>query len=184
MPVPTHIVTMPYFSCRRRSACTTVAARIAPVEVIERYPDLATGLPGTRSRTVALDEGPRAETTLEALAKLRTVFASARDPSGKATGLGSVTAGSRQSAGLFVWSVRCQPPRSTAVAPALCRSTQSELSPSSSRIVPSFSAMNSPSFVPTTLARPECTGCVAHQWRSLRRRCADSRPGGEVLIFR
>jgi hypothetical protein len=31
MPVPTHIVTMPYFSCRRRSACTTVAARIAPV---------------------------------------------------------------------------------------------------------------------------------------------------------
>ena len=66
---------------------------ITPVEVTERYPDLATGLPGTRSRTVALDEGPRAETTLEALAKLRTVFASARDPSGKATGLGSVTAG-------------------------------------------------------------------------------------------
>jgi acetyl-CoA acyltransferase len=66
---------------------------ITPVEVIERYPDLATGQPGTRNRTVALDEGPRAETTLEALSKLRTVFASARDPSGKATGLGTVTAG-------------------------------------------------------------------------------------------
>src|SRR5439155_18483477 len=30
-PVPTHIVTMPYFRLWRRSACTTVAARIAPV---------------------------------------------------------------------------------------------------------------------------------------------------------
>jgi hypothetical protein len=30
-PMPTHIVTMPYFSWWRRSACTTVAARIAPV---------------------------------------------------------------------------------------------------------------------------------------------------------
>ena len=28
---------------------------ITPVEVTERYPDLATGLPGTRSRTVALE---------------------------------------------------------------------------------------------------------------------------------
>ena len=31
MPVPTHMVTMPYFNWRRRSAWTTVAARIAPV---------------------------------------------------------------------------------------------------------------------------------------------------------
>ncbi len=30
-PVPTHIVTMPYLSWRRRSACTSVAERIAPV---------------------------------------------------------------------------------------------------------------------------------------------------------
>ncbi len=29
--MPTHIVTMPYFSRWRRRACTTVAARIAPV---------------------------------------------------------------------------------------------------------------------------------------------------------
>ena len=29
--MPTHIVTMPYFSLWRRSACTTVAARMAPV---------------------------------------------------------------------------------------------------------------------------------------------------------
>ena len=31
MPVPTHIVTIPYFRLRRRRPCTTVAARIAPV---------------------------------------------------------------------------------------------------------------------------------------------------------
>jgi hypothetical protein len=62
----------------------------------DAIPDLATGLPGTfADRTVALDEGPRAETTLEALAKLRTVFASAEATpvAGKATGMGSVTAG-------------------------------------------------------------------------------------------
>ncbi len=31
IPVPTHIVTMPYFRFLRRNACTTVAERIAPV---------------------------------------------------------------------------------------------------------------------------------------------------------
>ncbi len=31
MPAPTHMVTMPYFRLLRRRACTTVAARIAPV---------------------------------------------------------------------------------------------------------------------------------------------------------
>jgi hypothetical protein len=31
MPVPTHIVTMPYFCLRRRSPCTIVAVRTAPV---------------------------------------------------------------------------------------------------------------------------------------------------------
>ncbi len=66
---------------------------ITPVEVIERYPDLVSGAVGTRTRTVSQDEGPRAETTLEALARLRTVFAAPKDPGGKPTGLGSVTAG-------------------------------------------------------------------------------------------
>ena len=69
------------------------AAEIAPIEVLERSPDLTTGAVLTRSRTVAVDEGPRAETTLEALGKLRPAFAAPRDPTGKASGLGSVTAG-------------------------------------------------------------------------------------------
>ena len=59
------------------------ADEICPVQVVERTPDLATGEVNIRARTVSLDEGPRAETTLEALAKLRTVFAAK----------GSVTAG-------------------------------------------------------------------------------------------
>ena len=66
---------------------------IVPVNVVQRTPDLASGEITLGSRLVSLDEGPRADTTLEALAKLRAVFASARDPSGKATGMGSVTAG-------------------------------------------------------------------------------------------
>jgi acetyl-CoA acyltransferase len=56
---------------------------ITPVEVLERLPNLATGEINTKTRTVSLDEGPRAETTLDALAKLRAVFAAK----------GSVTAG-------------------------------------------------------------------------------------------
>ena len=48
---------------------------ITPFDVIERTPDLATGEVTTRTRTVSLDEGPRPDTTLEGLAKLRTVFA-------------------------------------------------------------------------------------------------------------
>ncbi|MEX8495804.1 acetyl-CoA C-acyltransferase [Sphaerotilus sp.] len=56
---------------------------ITPVEVTERTPDLNTGEISTRSRTVRLDEGPRADTSLEGLAKLKTVFAAK----------GSVTAG-------------------------------------------------------------------------------------------
>ena len=59
------------------------ADEICPVQVVERTPDLVTGEINIRARTVSLDEGPRAETTLEALAKLRTVFAAK----------GSVTAG-------------------------------------------------------------------------------------------
>ena len=56
---------------------------ITPVEVTDRTPDLATGEVLARTRTVSLDEGPRPDTSLEGLAKLRTVFAAK----------GSVTAG-------------------------------------------------------------------------------------------
>ena len=66
---------------------------ITPVEVFTRTPDLATGDVAVTSRSVSLDEGPRADTTLEALGKLRPVFAAKLDPAGKPTGYGSVTAG-------------------------------------------------------------------------------------------
>jgi len=56
---------------------------IAPYTIVERYPDLASGEVQVKTREVALDEGPRADTSLEGLAKLRTVFANK----------GSVTAG-------------------------------------------------------------------------------------------
>ena len=56
---------------------------ITPVEVVDRAPDLATGQVLETRRLVSLDEGPRADTSIAGLAKLRTVF-SAR---------GSVTAG-------------------------------------------------------------------------------------------
>ena len=56
---------------------------ITPIEVVEKFPNLATGELDIRTRTVKQDEGPRADTTLEALAKLRPVFAAK----------GSVTAG-------------------------------------------------------------------------------------------
>ncbi|MEO8836806.1 MAG: acetyl-CoA C-acyltransferase [Caldimonas sp.] len=66
---------------------------MTPIEVIDRFPDLATGGQGTKTRTVSLDEGPRPDTSLEGLAKLRPVFAAPKTPGGKATGMGSVTAG-------------------------------------------------------------------------------------------
>ncbi len=73
------------------------ADEITPVQVLERTPHLAPGDAlgevDIRARTVSLDEGPRAETTLEALGKLRAVFAARLDPAGKPTGFGSVTAG-------------------------------------------------------------------------------------------
>jgi acetyl-CoA acyltransferase len=56
---------------------------IAPVAVQERVPDTAASRVVTRERTVSRDEGPRADTTAEGLAKLRPVFAAK----------GSVTAG-------------------------------------------------------------------------------------------
>ncbi|MSQ76797.1 MAG: acetyl-CoA C-acyltransferase [Rhodoferax sp.] len=69
-------------------ALTAMAAgqfkdEITPVEVVDRAPDLATGQVLETRRLVSLDEGARADTSIEGLAKLRTVF-SAR---------GSVTAG-------------------------------------------------------------------------------------------
>ena len=66
---------------------------MTPVDVIDRFPNLVTGEQGTKTRTVSLDEGPRPDTSLEGLAKLRPVFAARLDPAGRPTGLGSVTAG-------------------------------------------------------------------------------------------
>jgi acetyl-CoA acyltransferase len=59
------------------------AAEITPVEVVDRSANLETGEVIEKRRTVSLDEGARADTTLEGLAKLKTVFAAR----------GSVTAG-------------------------------------------------------------------------------------------
>lgn len=64
-------------------AAGAFADEITPVTVVERTPDLATGQVHTLSRTVALDEGPRIDTSLQGLAQLRPVFAAR----------GSVTAG-------------------------------------------------------------------------------------------
>ena len=56
---------------------------MTPIDVIDRFPNLATGEQQTKTRTVSLDEGPRPDTSIEGLAKLRPVFAAK----------GSVTAG-------------------------------------------------------------------------------------------
>jgi acetyl-CoA acyltransferase len=56
---------------------------ICPVDVIERFPNLDTGEITLSTRTVSLDEGPRPDTSVEGLGKLRPVFAAK----------GSVTAG-------------------------------------------------------------------------------------------
>ena len=59
------------------------ASEITPFTVEEGMPDLVAGTVATRRKEVARDEGPRADTTAEGLAKLRPVFAAK----------GSVTAG-------------------------------------------------------------------------------------------
>jgi len=59
------------------------ATEITPVEVVDRSANLDTGEVIEKRRTVSADEGPRADTSLEGLAKLKTVFAAR----------GSVTAG-------------------------------------------------------------------------------------------
>ena len=56
---------------------------IVPIDVTEKFPDLANGEIRTSTRTVSDDEGVRPDTTLEALSKLKPVFAAR----------GSVTAG-------------------------------------------------------------------------------------------
>ena len=56
---------------------------ITPIEIIEKFPNLGTGAIDIRTRTMSLDEGPRADTSVEGLGKLRAVFANK----------GSVTAG-------------------------------------------------------------------------------------------
>ena len=56
---------------------------ITPVQVSYRSPNLQSGETELSTRTVSLDEGPRADTSMDGLAKLKTVFAAR----------GSVTAG-------------------------------------------------------------------------------------------
>jgi acetyl-CoA acyltransferase len=56
---------------------------MTPITVTSRTPDLASGESIAKTRTVDIDEGPRADTSAEGLAKLKPVFAAK----------GSVTAG-------------------------------------------------------------------------------------------
>nr|WP_295085435.1 acetyl-CoA C-acyltransferase [uncultured Roseateles sp.] len=58
-------------------------AEMTPFEVIERLPNLLDGSVSERRRIVDIDEGPRADTSMEGLARLKPVFAAK----------GSVTAG-------------------------------------------------------------------------------------------
>jgi acetyl-CoA acyltransferase len=51
------------------------ADEITPIEVTDRAPDLDSGESVATTRTVDLDEGARPDTSLEGLARLRTVFA-------------------------------------------------------------------------------------------------------------
>ncbi len=59
------------------------ADEITPIDVVEKFPNLGSREVEVKTRKVALDEGPRADTNIEALAKLKPVFAAR----------GSVTAG-------------------------------------------------------------------------------------------
>jgi acetyl-CoA acyltransferase len=62
-----------------RKACAAIAAghfkaEITPYRIHESLPDLASGEIRARERVADADEGPRADTTLEKLGKLRPVF--------------------------------------------------------------------------------------------------------------
>jgi acetyl-CoA acyltransferase len=59
------------------------SAEMTPIQIADRTPDLANGDIVVKTRSVELDEGPRADTSLDALGKLKPVFAAK----------GSVTAG-------------------------------------------------------------------------------------------
>jgi acetyl-CoA acyltransferase len=59
------------------------AAEMTAIDIEDRLPDLASGGVIVKARSVSLDEGPRADTSLDALGKLKPVFATK----------GSVTAG-------------------------------------------------------------------------------------------
>ena len=59
------------------------ADEITPIQATDRTADLASGEPIVATRTLSLDEGPRPDTSLEGLGRLRPVFAAR----------GSVTAG-------------------------------------------------------------------------------------------
>ena len=65
------------------AAAGDFAAEITPYEVVERVPDLVQRVTVEKRRVVAADEGPRRDTSMEGLARLKPVFAAG----------GSVTAG-------------------------------------------------------------------------------------------
>jgi acetyl-CoA acyltransferase len=67
----------------KAQAAGEFAAEMTPIQIEDRTPDLASGSVVVKARSVELDEGPRADTSLEALGKLKPVFAAK----------GSVTAG-------------------------------------------------------------------------------------------
>jgi acetyl-CoA acyltransferase len=58
-------------------------AEMVPVEVMDRFANLASGKVDIRTKLISMDEGARADSSIEGLAKLRAVFAAK----------GSVTAG-------------------------------------------------------------------------------------------
>ena len=64
-------------------AAGAFADEMTPVQVVSRTPNLDGGSVNVKARTVAIDEGPRPDTSLEGLARLKPVFAAK----------GSVTAG-------------------------------------------------------------------------------------------
>ena len=64
-------------------AAGAFADEMTPVQVVDRFPNLRSGDVSIKARTVSVDEGPRPDTSLEGLAKLKPVFAAK----------GSVTAG-------------------------------------------------------------------------------------------
>jgi acetyl-CoA acyltransferase len=64
-------------------AAGAFADEMTPVQVVGRSPDLQSGEVNLKARSVNIDEGPRPDTSLEGLAKLKPVFAAK----------GSVTAG-------------------------------------------------------------------------------------------